>query len=108
MTSRAATVARPPVLGRPVRSRATFVHTVGWRALRRAIFDVMRLADSFAERSTRGALTRMVGAWLCVGLPVIAARLWWSVAAAIVIFSVTVTAYVAAATRFKRRHRRRA
>ncbi len=44
---------------------------------------VMRLADWFAERSTRGMLTRAVGAWLLVGLPVIAARIWWSVAAAV-------------------------
>jgi hypothetical protein len=28
-------------------------------------------------------LTRAVGAWLLVGLPVIAARIWWSVAGAV-------------------------
>jgi membrane protein implicated in regulation of membrane protease activity len=66
----------------------------------------MRLADSFAERSTRGMLVRMVGAWLLVGLPVIAARLWWSVPAALAVFAVTVTVYVATARRFMRRHRR--
>jgi membrane protein YdbS with pleckstrin-like domain len=63
------------------------------------------LADWFAERSTRGLLTRMVGAWLFVGLPVIAARIWWSAAAAIVIFVVLVTLYVAAAARYRQRHR---
>jgi hypothetical protein len=51
----------------------------------------MRRADWFAERSARGMLTRAVGAWLLVGLPVIAARIWWSVAAAVTVFVVTVT-----------------
>lgn len=50
-------------------------------------------------------LTRMVGAWLLVGLPVIAARIWWSPAAAIAVFVVAVTMYVAAMTRHVRRHR---
>ena len=66
----------------------------------------MRLADRFAERSARGMLTRAVGAWVLVGLPVIAARIWWSVAAAIAVFVVTVTMYVAAAVRYMHRHRR--
>jgi hypothetical protein len=60
----------------------------------------------FGERSIRGVLTRMVGAWLLVGLPVIAARIWWSVPAAIVVFVVTLTAYVMAANRFGRHHGR--
>lgn len=47
---------------------------------------------------------RAAGAWLLVGLPVIAARLWWSVAAAIVIFVVAVTLYVTAALRYVQRH----
>ncbi len=67
----------------------------------------MLLADCFAERSLRGTLTRMVGAWLLVGLPVIAARLWWSVTAAIVVFVVTVTIYVTGAFRYMHRHRPR-
>jgi hypothetical protein len=66
----------------------------------------MRLAEWFAERSARGMLTRAVGAWLLVGLPVIAARIWWSAAAAIAIFAVTVTIYVVAAIRYMDRHRR--
>jgi hypothetical protein len=45
-------------------------------------------------------LTRAVGAWLLVGLPVIAARIWWSVAGAVTGFVVTVTMYVAAAVRY--------
>jgi hypothetical protein len=60
----------------------------------------------FGERSARGVLTRMVGAWLLVGLPVIAARVWWSVPAAIIVFVVTVTAYVMAASRYVRHHGR--
>jgi membrane protein YdbS with pleckstrin-like domain len=70
------------------------------------MFPVRRLADWFAERSARGMLTRAVGAWLLVGLPVIAARIWWSVAAAITVFVVAVTVYVAAAVRYMHHHRR--
>jgi hypothetical protein len=51
-------------------------------------------------------LARAVGFWLLVGLPVIAARIWWSVAAAIAGFVVTVTTYVAAAVRYKHRQHR--
>jgi hypothetical protein len=51
-------------------------------------------------------LTRVVVAWLLVGLPVIAARIWWSVAAAVTVVVVTVTMYVAAAVRYMHRHRR--
>ncbi len=51
-------------------------------------------------------LTRAAGAWLLVGLPVIAARVWWSPAAAIAVFVVAVTLYVVAARRYMRRHRR--
>ncbi len=54
----------------------------------------------------RGVLTRMVGAWLLIGLPVIAARIWWSVPAAIVVFVVTLTGYVTAASRYVRHHGR--
>ena len=49
-------------------------------------------------------LTRAVGAWVLVGLSVIAARIWWSVAAAIAVFVVTLTVYVAAAIRYIHRH----
>ncbi len=66
----------------------------------------MRLADWFAERTAKGMLTRAVGAWVLVGLPVIAARIWWSVAVAIAVFVVTVTVYVAAAVRYMHRHGR--
>lgn len=50
-------------------------------------------------------LTRAAGAWVLIGLPVIAARLWWSVPAALTIFVVGVTVYVAAALRYMRRRR---
>jgi hypothetical protein len=65
----------------------------------------MRLTDWFAERSAKGMLTRAAGSWMLVGLPVIAARIWWSVAAAIAVFVVAVTIYVAAAVRYTHRHR---
>jgi hypothetical protein len=68
-----------------------------------AVNDVPRW---FGERSARGMLTRMVGAWLLVGLPVVAARIWWSGPAAIAVFVVTLTAYVTAANRYVR-HRSR-
>jgi hypothetical protein len=70
------------------------------------MFRVTRLADWFAERSAMGALTRAVGGWLFIGLPVIAARIWWSVAAAITVFVVALTVYVAAAVRYMHHHRR--
>jgi hypothetical protein len=60
----------------------------------------MRLPDWFAEHSARGMLTRAAGAWLLVGLPVIAARIWWSPIGAIGVFVITVTVYVVAARRY--------
>jgi hypothetical protein len=39
-------------------------------------------------------LTRAVGAWILIGLQVVAARIWWSVPAALTIFVVGVTVYV--------------
>ena len=51
-------------------------------------------------------LTRMVGAWLLIGLPVIASRIWWSVPAAIAVFVLTLSAYVTYAVRYMRRHGR--
>ncbi len=68
------------------------------------MLHVMAPADWFAERSTRGIFTRMVGSWLLVGLPVVAARIWWSVAGAIAIFVLTLTMYLSA-IRYIRRHR---
>ena len=65
---------------------------------------VKQLAYWFGERSVRGMLTRMVGAWLLIGLPVIAARIWWSAPAAIGVFVVALTAYVTFASRYVRRH----
>ena len=62
------------------------------------------LSEWFAARSAKGILTRAVGAWLLVGLPVIAARIWWSPAAAIVVFVVAVSIYVSAANRYMHRH----
>jgi hypothetical protein len=67
----------------------------------------MRVADWFAERSAKGMLMRAVGAWLLVGLPVIAARIWLSAAAAIAVFVLAVMMYVAATTRYMHRHRAR-
>jgi hypothetical protein len=49
----------------------------------------------------------MVGAWLFVGVPVVIARIWWSAAAAITIFVVTLAIYVVVAGRYVRHHRQR-
>jgi hypothetical protein len=68
------------------------------------MLHVMRLADWFAERSARGILTRAAGGWVLVGLPLIAARVWWSVPAAIAVFVVTLTMYVTGAVRYMHRH----
>jgi hypothetical protein len=51
-------------------------------------------------------LARMVGGWLFVGLPVIAARIWWSVPAALAVFAVTLIVYVTFAVRYRHRNRR--
>ncbi|MGH3602231.1 MAG: hypothetical protein ACRDQH_18455 [Pseudonocardiaceae bacterium] len=64
---------------------------------------VNHLSYWFGEPSVRGMLTRMVGAWLLVGLPVIAARIRWSGPAAIGVFVVTVTAYITFVNRYVRR-----
>jgi hypothetical protein len=64
---------------------------------------MMPVADRFAERSTSGLLTRAAGSWLFVGLPVIAARIWWSAVAAIAIFVILMAIYVTAARRYVRR-----
>ncbi len=49
----------------------------------------------------------MVGAWLFIGVPVVAARTWWSVTAAIAIFAVTLAIYLVAAVGYMRHHRQR-
>jgi hypothetical protein len=64
----------------------------------------MRPTDWFAERSARGMLVRAVGGWMFVGLPVIAARVWWSPLAAIVVFVLCLSLYVTFARRYVRRH----
>jgi len=69
---------------------------------------VKRVPDWFAERSLRGMLTRMIGAWLLIGVPVIAARIWWSVPAALAVFVVMLFAYVTFAVRYMRHHSRQA
>jgi hypothetical protein len=63
-------------------------------------------ADWFAEHSAKGMLTRAVAGCLLIGLPVIAARIWWSPTAAITVFLVTMTIYVTATVRYMHRHQR--
>ena len=93
--------ATSPLLAAPRAGSATHVDKLDWCG---TMFQEMRLADWFAERSARGMLTRATGGWVLVGLPLIAARIWWSVAAAIAVFVVTLTMYVAAAVRYMHRH----
>jgi hypothetical protein len=59
--------------------------------------------DLLAERTGRGMLCRAAGAWLLVGLPVIVARLWWTVPAALIVFVVALTVYVTLTVRLVRR-----
>src|SRR4051794_9928390 len=59
--------------------------------------------DLLAERTARGMLCRAAGAWLLVGLPVVAARLWWTVPAALIAFAVTLSTYVTLTVRHMHR-----
>jgi hypothetical protein len=52
-------------------------------------------------------MLRVVGAWILIGVPIVATRIWWSVPAALTIFIVGVTIHISAAVRYMRRHRRR-
>ena len=78
------------------------VLAIAWLARHNVV--EMRVADRFANGAPAGCSTRTVGALLLVGLPVIAARIWWSVTAAITIFALAVTMYVTAAVRYVHRH----
>jgi hypothetical protein len=62
------------------------------------------VGDTPRRRRHQGMLTRAASAWLLVGLPVIAARVWWSPTAAIGVSVVGVTVYVAAARRYMHHH----
>ena len=93
--------ATSPLLAAPRAGSATHVDKLDWCG---TMFQEMRLADWFAERSARGILTRAAGSWVLVGLPVVAARIWWSVPAAIAVFVVTLTTYAAAAVCYMQRH----
>lgn len=62
-------------------------------------------ADRFAEMSVKGALIRAALAWVLITPAIAAARIWWSVTAAIVVFVAGVTIYVVVVGRFVRRHR---
>jgi hypothetical protein len=64
-------------------------------------------ADTFAQSSIKGALTRGSVAWLLITPAVAAAKVWWSGIAAVVVGVVLIAAYVAFATRYVRRHRPR-
>ncbi len=65
----------------------------------------MEFGEMFAQTSVRGALTRAAVAWVLVTPAVAAAKIWWSGTAALVVFLVGVTIYIAVAVRYRRRHR---
>jgi heme/copper-type cytochrome/quinol oxidase subunit 2 len=67
----------------------------------------MAFAKRFAETSLTGALIRAALAWVLITPAVAAAKIWWSGAAAVVVFVVGVTIYIAVAMRYRRRHRPR-
>jgi hypothetical protein len=64
----------------------------------------MGFADTFAETSVKGALTRGAVAWFLITPPVAAAKIWWSGTAAFVVFIVGVTIYIVVVVRFRRCH----
>lgn len=65
----------------------------------------MGFAETFAETSVKGALTRAAVAWVLITPAVAAAKIWWSGTAAVVVFLVGVGICVVVAVRFRRRHR---
>jgi hypothetical protein len=65
-------------------------------------------AQTFAETSVKGALTRAAVAWILITPAVAAAKIWWSGTAAAVVGVVGVTGYVIVAQRFRNRHLRSA
>jgi Flp pilus assembly protein TadB len=62
-------------------------------------------ADRFAETSFKGTVTRAALAWVLITPVVVAAKIWLSPAAAVVVCLVAVTVYCVVAVRFRRRHR---
>jgi preprotein translocase subunit SecF len=65
----------------------------------------MGFAETFAETSVKGALTRAAVAWVLITPAVAAAKIWVSGTAALVVFLVGVAVYIVVAARFRRRHR---
>jgi membrane protein YdbS with pleckstrin-like domain len=65
----------------------------------------MGFAETFAETSVKGALTRGALAWVLITPAIAAAKIWWSGTAAVVVFLVGVTIYIGVAVRFRRRQR---
>ncbi|MHB8692073.1 MAG: hypothetical protein ACYDHH_12575 [Solirubrobacteraceae bacterium] len=61
-------------------------------------------AQTFAQTSVKGALTRAAVAWILITPAVAAAKIWWSGTAALVVGVVGVTAYVIGAQRFRNSH----
>jgi hypothetical protein len=68
----------------------------------------MTFGERFAQRSLAGALTRAAVAWILITPAVVAAKIWWSGAAALVVGVVGVGLYVAIAVRYLRHRESRA
>lgn len=64
----------------------------------------MAFAETFAQRSVKGALTRAAIAWVLITPVIAAAKIWWSGTAALLVFLVGVTIYIVVAVRYLRRH----
>jgi hypothetical protein len=63
----------------------------------------MAFGEMFAQASVKGALTRAAVAWVLITPAITMAKIWWSGAAALVVFLVGVTVYIVAATLYRRR-----
>jgi hypothetical protein len=64
----------------------------------------MTFGQTFAQPSVKGALTRGAVAWVLITPLIAAAKIWWSATAALVVFVVAVSVYIAIAARYTRRH----
>jgi hypothetical protein len=65
----------------------------------------MRFGETFAARSVKGALTRAAVAWILITPAVVAAKIWGSAGAAVILGVVEVAIYIPVALRFRPRDR---
>lgn len=64
----------------------------------------MTFGERFASRNAAGMVTRAGLAWLIITPAVVAAKIWWSPAAAVVVGVLGVALYLVVAVRYINRH----